>query len=263
MRTKPKTLAKIKSFNFQHLTIVTFLIVLILFFFRYNSNETTKSSISETLLRNDKHNMMEGLIKQHEQIIRNLENSKLSVNFHLEKLNARLNSMENVLEKLGATSEKRPEDEEDASAFKISESNLQLKINELEKQLEEAKADAAGATKEHTIKTLTPIPKLPTKSQVAKMASKYFSASKISKIFECATSFDYASHFETNPSSPYWSGRLMQQYSSDHYPLGSKQECNLQITRSRLNLLVHQVMTRDGTFKIEKLRSQCFDQPSP
>ena len=56
-----------------------------------------------------------------------------------EEFNARLSSMENAL--MGAISEKRHADE--ASAIKISESNL--KINELEKQLEEAKAAAAGA----------------------------------------------------------------------------------------------------------------------
>lgn len=91
-------------------------------------------------------------------------------------------------------------------------------------------------------------PRLPSKSAVAKLASKYFGSNKIDQIFECSSGFRYASQkvLSDDVDSPYHVQSILKQYSQDHFNFGEPNECDVSISRSRMQNLLHQVYNRDG-----------------
>lgn len=90
--------------------------------------------------------------------------------------------------------------------------------------------------------------KFPTKSEVAFAAAKHFGMSSMSKMLECSTGYNYSSQkvLSQLQHHPYYVGKIMDQYSSDHFQFGTRTECNVPVSRLRVQYLLHQVASKDG-----------------
>jgi len=90
--------------------------------------------------------------------------------------------------------------------------------------------------------------KLPTKSKVALLAGKYFGQSKVSNVLECSAGFNYSAQavLSTDEGSPYYVENILGQFSTDHFVLGSPNECEVPISRFRVQQLLHQISEKDG-----------------
>ena len=89
---------------------------------------------------------------------------------------------------------------------------------------------------------------VPSKSHVAKLAGALFGAANVARVLECAPGFDYKSQAVLSESedAPYNAAKIVSQYSSDHFDFGALDECKLQITRERIQILLHQLFEKDG-----------------
>ena len=90
--------------------------------------------------------------------------------------------------------------------------------------------------------------RLPSKSRVAELAANHFGRSKIREILECSSGFNYSSQKELSPddNSPWYTQTILDQYSSDHFEIGSPSECDVPITRIRVQHLLHSAFESDG-----------------
>lgn len=91
-------------------------------------------------------------------------------------------------------------------------------------------------------------PRLPSKSAVAKFASIHFGSNTIGDLLECSSGFKYSSQHVLNDDvdSPYHVQTILSQYSQDHFKFGSTDECNVPVSRTRVQKLLHQIYNKDG-----------------
>lgn len=91
-------------------------------------------------------------------------------------------------------------------------------------------------------------PRLPSKSAVAEIAAKHFGSNTIDDVFECSSGFKYSSQHVLNDDvdSPYNVKSILTQYSEDHFKFGSADECNVPVSRTRVQSLLHQIHSKDG-----------------
>lgn len=91
-------------------------------------------------------------------------------------------------------------------------------------------------------------PRVPSKSAVAKLVAKHFGPKRARQVFECSDGFDYLSQevLSDDSGSPYYAKSILEQYSHDHFKFGSSKECDVPISRTRVQYLLHQVHNKDG-----------------